>query len=351
MAKSRLVVNTAALVVLVVLLAAMAANAEGVLLRYKFVPQQELAYDFWMVGTGGMDIAGLPLAPEQGEMPGHLQMQLEGNASFSLPVTAVDEQGNGTLGLEMGPLAMQMQAMGRSFHMAMDLTKGTVKVDGESIQMPEGPMQQMLPSFENLSWTISPRGKLVAISGLEELLTGGAGMPQMPMFANMADFQKLLKEMPAWLPEDPVAVGDSWDMQVPLPLPGMGADPLPEFAIKYTLEGLGEIDGHRIARIGFEGVLEGANLAVPMPGGPAQQQREVAEEGRQPDYMNMALTETVDGQIYFDLDAGQMHSVRGNVAIDVSMGVPLPAQAGEEAGKPLAMQMGMNLHFVVSPAL
>jgi len=345
MAKIRLVVNTTTLMVLVVLLAAMVANAEGVLLRYKFVPQQELAYDFWMVGTGGMTIAGLHPAPEQSKMPGKLQMQLETNASVRLPVTAVDEQGNGTLGLEMGPLAMQMEAMGKSFHMAMDLTKGTIEVDGESIPMPAGPMQQMLPLFENLSWTISPRGKLVAMSGLPELLTGGGTMPQMPMFANMADLQKLLKEIPGWLPEDPVAVGDSWDMQMPLPLPGMGADPLPEFAIKYTLERLGEIDGHRIARIGFEGVLEGAELAVPMPAGPAQQQPEAAED------MSMALTETVDGQIYFDLDTGQMHSGRGNVAIDVSMGVPLPAQVGEQAGKPLAMQMGMKLHFVVSPAL
>ena len=345
MVKRRVVVNRAVLVVLVVLLAAMAANAEGVLLRYKFVPQQELAYDFWMVGTGGMTIAGVPVLPGQGEFPGQLQMQLEGNASFRLPVTAVDEQGNGTLGLEMGPLAMQMQAMGRSFHIAMDLTKGTIEVDGEGIQMPAGPMQQALPSFENLSWTISPRGKLVAISGLAELLSGGGAMPQMPMMANLADFQKLLKDIPAWLPEAPMAVGDSWGMQMALPLPGMGADPLPEFAIKYTLERLGEIDGHRIARIGFEGVLEGANLAIPMPAGPGQQQREGAED------MSMALTETVDGQIYLDLDAGQMHSARGNVAIDVSMGVPLSAQAGEEAGKPLAMQMAMKLHFVVSPAL
>ena len=347
MAKSRLVVNTAGLLVLVVLLAAVPANADDVLLRFKFVPQQELVYDFWMVGTGGMNIAGLPLAPEQGKMPGKLEMELEANASFRLPVTAVDEQGNGTLGLAMGPLSMQMQAMGRSFHMTMDLTKGTLEVDGESIPMPAGPMQQVLPSFENLSWTISPRGKLVAISGLEELLTGGAAMPQMPMFANMAEFQKLMKEMPAWLPEAPVAVGDSWDMQVPLPLPGMGADPLPQFAIKYTLERLGEIDGHRIACIGFVGALEGANLLVPMPAGPAQQQRGAAED------MNMALTETVDGQIYFDVDAGQVHSARGNVVIDVSMAVPLPAQAAQEASGAgaLAMQMAMKLHFVVSPGL
>ena len=167
----------------------------------------------------------------------------------------------------------------------------------------------------------------------------------MPTVPTMGDLQKFLKGTPAWLPEAPVAIGDSWGMQMALPLPGMGADPLPEFAIKYTLERLGEIDGHRIARIGFEGVLEGANLTIPMLEGPAQQQREVAEG------MSMALTETVDGQMYFDLDAGQFHSARGNVTVDVSTGVPLPAQDGEEVGKPLAMQMGMKLHYVVSPAL
>ncbi len=345
MAKSRLVTNTAAVVVLVVLLAASVANAEGVLLRYKFMPQQELAYDFRMVGTGGMNIAGLPLPSKQRKMPGQLQMQLERNASFRLPLTAVDEQGNGTLGLVMGPLSMQMQAMGKSFHMAMDLTKGTVKVDGESIPMPQGAMQQMLPLFENLSWTISPRGKLIAISGLPELMSGGRAMPQMLMFANMAKLQKLLKQIPGWLPEAPVSVGDSWGMQMPLPLPGMSTDPLPKFAISYTLERLGEIGGHRIARIGFAGALEGANLAIPIPAGLPPQQRGATK------HMNMALTETVDGQIYFDLDAGQLHSARGNVAIDMSTAVPLPAQQVKEASRSLEMQMEMNLHFVVSPAL
>ena len=342
MAKSRLVVNTTALVVLVVLVAVVAANAEDVLLRYKFVPQQELAYDLWMVGTGGMTIVGLPVRP------GKLQMQLEANASFRLPVTAVDEQGNGTLGLAMGPLAMQMQAMGRSFHMAMDIAKGTIEVDGKGIQIPAQQMHQVLDFYKDLSWTISHRGKLVAISGLPELLMAGGAMPQMPTVPNMGDLQKLLKEIPAWFPEDPVAVGDSWDMQIALPLPGMGGDPLPEFAIKYTLERLGEIGGHRIARIGFEGVLEGANLAVPMPAGLARQ-----PIGEAAGDMNMALTETFDGQIYFDLDTGQMHSARGNVAMDVSMAVPLPAQEGEESSGParMSMQMAMNLHFVVSPGL
>ncbi len=345
MAKRGLVVNTAALVMLVSLMVVTVANAEGVLLRYKFAPQQQLAYDFWMVGTGGMNIAGLPLAPEQGEMPGQLPMQLEANASFRLPVRAVDEQGNGTLGLAMGPLSMQMQAMGKAFHMTMDLSKKTVEVNGESIAMPAGPMQQVLPSFENLSVTISPRGRLIAISGLPELVSSSGTMPQMPMFSNMAKLQKLLKHIPGWLPEAPVSVGDSWGMQMPLPLPGMSTDPLPKFTIKYTLERLGEIDGHCIARIGFAGILEGANLAMPMPPGRQEQQRKATRD------MSMVLTETVDGQIYFDLDAGQIHSARGNVLIDINLGVPLPTQKGNKAKEPLAMQMGMKLHFVVSPAL
>jgi len=336
MLKRKVVVNRAVLVVLVVVLAAigsvvllagMAANAEGVLLRYKFVPQQELAYDFWMVGTGDATVTGVPRPPGQGEKPGPLHMQFEVNAEFSLPVTAVDEQGNGTLGLEMGPLSMQ----------------GTMELDGESMPMPLGPMQQALPSFENLSWTISPRGELVAISGLAELLPDGGAMPA--MLPNTADLQQLLNEMPAWFPEDPVVVGQSWDMQVPVFVPGMAAHPLPEFAMKYTFEGLERIDGHRIARIGFEGALEDANLAVPMPAGPAQQQGEPAED------INMALTEIVGGHIYFDLDAGQMHNAAGRIEIDASISMPLPTEAGEEAGKPLVTQIAINLDFTVSPAL
>jgi len=259
MARMRLAVNVMVLVVLVVLLAAMAANAEEVLLRHKFVAGQELAYDLWASGVAQMNFSGvgLPAEAEGSEMRGPLSMTMEMNTQYRVPVESVDEQGNATVGLRMGPMGMQMEMMGHKMHSTMDPATGTFEfeVNGEAVELPTQQMAQgWLGLWQGLTATISPRGKVLSISGLPELPAGS--MAQMPMLGDFfANLQEMMADIPAWLPEEPVSAGDSWAVQVRFPLPGMAPATPAELKVDYTVERLGEIDGHRVARLGFEHVV------------------------------------------------------------------------------------------------
>ena len=336
MAKSKVVGNTAALVVLVVLLAAMAANAESVLLRHRFVPGQELVYDLWASGAAS-DL---------------FITRMGTNTQYRVPVESVDEQGNATLGLRMGPIGTQTEVLGYKIHGTMDPATGTyeLEVDGEATQLLTQSKQILANWFglwQGVTARVSPRGKVLSISGLPEL--PASSMAQMPTLGN---FFANLEEMPAWLPEEPVSVGDSWAVQVPLPLlemaplmpqvllppPGMAPAMPEELSVDYTVECLGEINHQRVARLGFEAVVEGIDMDLGMladPGGQAPP--DAIEE------MHLSLDGAIDGKLYFDLDRGQVHSARGDILVSV-----VPAEQVEEAGGNFEVQTRM--HFVLSLA-
>ena len=344
MARIRSLLSVAVLLGLV----SLAANAESVVLRYKFVPQQELAYDLW--ATGEVSITGLPLPPPGGqsgksEMPA---MKFDMNGRYTMPVRAVDAVGNGTVGLRLDSLRMAMTMFDQSFHVVLDPARGLVQTEGKTEQVPVAELRKALAAWEKVSLTMSPRGQLLAASGLEELVNSQAGMGPMPMMGggfSSTDFEKLLKDIPPWLPEGPVAVGDTWAVQMAMPMPGLAAEPLPRFTINYTLERFGEIEGHRLARIGFSGELAPTELAMPGPFGPG-----VAD-------LKTTIQESLAGQLYFDLDTGQMRSGRGDMTATVKVSVsgvsPSEGEGNEPSGvasEPLNMQVGVKAHFEVSPA-
>lgn len=338
MTKSRVYVSVMAIMVLVLLVAA-SGNA-GEVLRFKFVPQQEIAYDVWVTGVGSISFAGLPIPIEGEGMPGKFQGQFNANASLSLYVKSVDEEGNATVGLRLGTLRLQGQAMGESGHIVLDLLEFTVEVNGQKQQIPKEATEQLAGLFQQLTATISPRGKVLDISGLPELPTSdeiGLSMP----WGNAAGLKEFLDSIPVPFPEGAVAVGDSWDLRMSLPLPGVVTGELPQFALHYTLKKIGEIEGHRVANIAFDGSVEAADLAFEVPGG--------VGESDAPVQMKIAFAESIAGNIYFDLDTGQVHSERGNLTMNVNFEVPLPEEAGQFFPTAPSMQLGLQLHFVVSP--
>ncbi len=324
-----------------VLLVATAGNA-GELLRFKFIPEQELTYDVWVTGTGNLSFTGLPIPTEEGAEEGRaVQIQFNANGNVSLPVKSVDEDGNATVGLRFGALRLQGEAQGESVHIVIDLEQGTVEVNGTYEQMPDAQMQQMLGWLENLTVDISPQGKILNISGLPPIPPGGSGLGDFPMLGKTEDWQELLTSVPAAFPEGPVEVGDSWNSQIPIIMPGIEAEQLPQLTLECTLADVGQIEGHRVANIAFHGRLAGPNLSIELPV-PAEK----AEEATQ---LNLDFEETLDGNMYFDLDAGQVHRERANLSINLSFELPLPEEAAEFLETAPSMQMSLRLHFVVSP--
>lgn len=143
MSNSRLIGSRVAAVVLVLLCAVILGHAEDVVLRVKFVPQQEIVYDIWATGVATISIPGMPLLVEEEGVPGEIQAQFNANGSLSLYVTSVDEEGNATVGVRLGTLRLQGQAMGESDHMAMDSAKGIGEFDGDRQQIRAGELQQI----------------------------------------------------------------------------------------------------------------------------------------------------------------------------------------------------------------
>jgi len=338
---SRVVVNVTIGGLLVLLLAAAGGYADGVTLRYKFVPQQQIAYQLWASGTGNVSFSGIPMAGEGQQIPEQLQAQFNANISLSLDVKSVDEQGNGVVSLSVGELRMQGQARDQSGHLVVNLEEGTVEVNGEVEQIPSAELAQMQGLLEQIQITISPQGKVLAISGLPQLPPSEQTGITLP-WQDTESWQELLDSIPAALPEGPVAVGDSWEAAMPIPLPGIDVAELPEFAVECTLKKIGEIDGHRVADIGYDGSIEVADLVCQPPGPPG--------EGEGPLSFNLNLEVIEEGDAYFDLDAGQIYKQRGNIFINASIEVSLPEEAAQFFDTAPGAQINLRIHFMLSPS-
>ncbi len=329
------------MVLLVLLLAATGGYADGVTLRYKFVPQQQIGYQLWASGTGNVSFSGIPMAGEDQLIPEQLQAQFNANISLSLNVKSVDEQGNGVVSLSVGELRMQGQAMGESGHLVVNLNEGTVEVNGEAEQIPPQGLSQIQGLLEQIQITISPRGKVLDIAGLPQLPPSEETGITLP-WQDTESWQELLNSIPAALPEGPVAVGDSWEAAMPIPLPGIDVAELPEFAVECTLKKIGEVDGHRVADIGYYGSMEVADLVCQPPGPPR------GDAG--PPQFNLNLEVIEEGNAYFDLDAGQIYKQRGNIFINIGFEVPLPEEATQFFDVLPGVQINLRIHFVLSPS-
>ena len=329
------------MVLSVLLLAAVFGHADGILLRYKFTPGQEITYNVWATGVGNMSLSGMPVIDEEKQGPGQTHIRLNANARLSLIVRSVDEEGNGTIGLRLDTLRLQAQMADKGFHTALDFRQGVAQFQGQSKSIPAPGMQRMREFFEHLSITISPQGRLLAISGLDQLPTGNAPWDRMSTFGKIQDWQELLRSVPPAFPEEPVAIGDSWELQIPLPWGGVTAEQVPQFALQCTLKSLGQMDGHRIANIAFHGSMNAADLAVEAPG--------QSQEGAERTPTRIDLEEIIDGNIYFDLDSGQVRTERANVTANVKFELPLPKEAAETFEAPPSMDLSVRWHFVLSP--
>jgi len=247
---TRRIAPVTALVLLVLLVAGKLVSAEQVLLRHKFFPPRDLVYDFWASGTATISRSALSTPARQQEPSGGQVLQQTVNGRLAARIESVDADGNGTLTFELGRLGMEMSAMAHSTHVALQPAQGIIEPDGKAITSAQ--MQQVLHWVAAHRLTISPRGKVLAISapGPEPIQPPRGG--PLPLMLRPERWQKLLEATPAWLPQRPVQIGDRWGVKMAIPIPGRFAGQPADVSMRYTLERIGQIDGNRIARIGFE---------------------------------------------------------------------------------------------------
>ncbi len=303
---------------LLVLVAAAQAQ-EGVILRYQFLPDESRTYDLNVTGGGQIGISGMPM----GELA--LPLDLIINGAFEMVTRDVDAEGNGHLRVNIGPMAMAVTVLGRTTHVVMDLGKGTLLLDGKEVKLPERAEAGMTAgaALSKLTFVMSPQGGLVDVEGMEEFLAAmreagpmGAMSPAM-----MPNLKEMLKGYSPLFPEGPVAPGEGWEQAFRFPIPGQPEPAL--LSIKYVLEKMGDIGGHKIARIGFSGEWELKDLPLQAP----------AEGQPSPGKIDLMAMQT-EGQIYFDVTAGFLHSVRMALAMDMEMTTTAPLGPPVAQGQP-----------------
>jgi hypothetical protein len=340
----------ASLFLALVVLGGAARADDAVLLRFKFTPGETRSYVLNVTGSGQMEMSGSPL----GEFKIPLDMTL--NGSFDLLTRAVEADGSGDLGVHMGVFGVDMTIMGQPTHMTMDLEKGKYTVDGKEMPAPGAGAGGAAPQgvdLSKLTVVLSPQGKVKDLQGLEELLAAlpKGGPMMLPGGGALPNIKEMLKDYPPLLPAGPVAPGATWEQSVKLALPGL-TEATPMIG-KYTLEKLGQMNGHQVARIGYTTDYQLNNLTLPAPA-PAAPGAAPGTPGAAPgptgaEKIN-SLTVRVKGQMYFDVTGGFVHSVHLEMVMGMEMIVPPPQPpagaapaAGDEPATPAApVKMAMK---------
>ncbi len=327
---------------LILLTAERPVSAEQVLLRHKFFPPRDLVYDFWASGTATISGSALPTPTRQQQPSGRQVLQQTVNGRLVARIESVDGDGNGTITFELGRLGMEMSGVEHSTHVALQPAQGIIQADGKAITSAQ--MQQVLRWMKAHRLTISPRGKVLAISapGPVPIQPSRGGSLPLMLMLQPERWEKLLEATPAWLPQRPVQVGDRWGVKMTIPIPGRFAGQSADVSMCYVLERIGQIDGNRIARIGFEGGIAQSGIPVPVPRGPTR--------GPAVRNLQLALDENLSGQLYFNLDSGQLRSARGNITMTVRLQSAQTQEQSEASQQPApSFETDFNLHIEVFP--
>jgi len=329
--------------IVVVLLALLAAgkpvSAEQVLLRHKFFPPRDLVYDFWISATATVSGSALAGTGQQQKQSGQQIVQQTVNGRLAARIESVDSHGNGTLTFKLGRLGMETTAKGQSTHMTLDPARGIIQANGQIIAL--GELQQVLCWIQTCKLTISPRGKVLIVPAPVTAPTPTLRRVPLPLLSAVHHWQRLLEAIPPWLPEQPVRVGDKWGMNIGIPTRGGSAGQPAHIGVHYTLERIGEIDGDRIARIAFQGAVAYSDVSIPVPRGATQR----TPAGS----IQLIIDQHLAGQLYFNLDNGQMHSARGDGTVTVQVQRSQRQQSQASPPPVPGLHARLSIHFEVFP--
>jgi hypothetical protein len=266
-----------------------AAAPGGVLLRLKFKPGDQhtykMAMDMAMVvnmpaGAGAGAGAAVPVKE-------HLDMVYRQTVESVDPAT-----GNATL---------QMQFV--SFNIFMN---------GKPLQLPPA---TLAPLQQPATIVMTPTGKTVSLK-----MPGVAGFP-----GGGSPWSSL--QSSGVLPDQPVKVGDTWQVTQNVPGVGMSID------IPMSFAGVTEQGGHAIARIDL--LYNGDMKANPnQAGGMALQTGSITGSGSQ----------------MFDNDLGLMTGTDMTMHMDSQMALPATARPAGQTGAAPPMHMVMDMHMVMGLA-
>lgn len=300
------------------------SQPEGVLLRYKFVPEQAIQYAVTATGNGNVLISGT--APEQ--VPRNVSILLDVTGLLSQMCKSVDEDGIATVEFRYDEMNATVNVVGvATSQLRMTEDGTTMTVNGKDQPVPDVVQELM---GRTLTLKVDDRGRVREIKGLEKV-------QEALRKANLENFnlEQLLQQSQALLPEEPVSVGDSWKHTLTITAPGADAKASLQIPMEYTFAGIVQEGGHRCAKVDFVGDLNLPKLG-PLPA-PQLRQGPVTS-------MTILLKDTVQqmrGTYYFNIADGRIE--RADLNQTISMQVITSGQARGPKGEPVPFTVTVTL--------
>ncbi len=227
-----------------------------------------------------------------------------------------DMNGEMRMGENSMPLNMQMVMTYREKVAGIKEGKATIHTTFEDMKMFMNGQEfanPMAPNMSNVVVTtvVDDRNRLLEIKGIEALAAGAGGMGGMNMGPGY--------NTPAPFPEGEIKVGETWEIEVPIPN-------AKDFTLKakQTLVGVEKVGGVDAARIKTEMEIPYERLMAAM----AQQM----PAGTPP----MSGTMKIVSHSYYDLATGNLLKMDGDVAMVIQM------SGGGNPQMPQNMQMNMT---------
>jgi hypothetical protein len=237
-------------------------------------------------------------------------------------------------------------------HASLDLEDGLAVFNGEVEQMLKPGDPAPTEVMRLLGLALSPLGEPLGITGWEEMVAlaqeAPPGAPATTAGVNEATSEWIATAGPL-LPAAPLSPGDSWTLHtpdLPLEVPELDLD----MSVTHTFKSVGMVEGHRVARFGMHSeadlhrlarlaVREGARSSFPAM--EDEQMHGALLQAFLPEIYDATLV--MDGDWYFDLDAGTLHSARGTCTLSLAMETPpVPDMP------PGTTLLGVDTHFTLS---
>lgn len=295
-------VSRRALFLLAVLIAATwvgRAQAEEPL-RWKFAAGQ--GFDYQMKQDMTMNMNAGPA--------GQMATSTDQNMSMTWNIKSVDDKGSAVVEQKVERIQMKMSMPGGQ----------GFDYDSSSEQPATGMAAMVAPMFKamtagTMTFTMSPRGEISDVKLSDELAEaikngpgGGAG--------GVDQFKAMASQAALTLPENPPKQGDTWTNKVDVAGPAGGKQTV---ETTYTYDGTRDVDG--------------ATFAVIKPS-------MKLDLGNNPAMQVTAKDQKTEGEILFDVAAGQLHSMSLQLDITLEMSA---------AGQTMPGSLKQNIDVTLTP--
>ena len=326
------------MVVLVLVLAAGSVFAQGdaVLLRYKFTTGQQFKSIEAMKGTLPIQMHVEMPGGAQGNQDAMLHVELDTTTVKLVSVREVDADGVALCAVKIDYMVVDSKTT-----QGEEVVPHRVEFkDGELTITGGGPQQQMTPEQQeqmeqllNTEFTL----KMDPLGGSEPVGPDFEKLFSQMMGNNLAGVSlSKVSRLTGGLPENPVAVGDSWETVVEPDDAGGFA----QGQSKATLTEIVDEGGHRVARIKNDAYVRMENIvdaeAKPEDEQPEGQPEQEGLLGLTAGMsMKIPLLEMTSAlEMAFDIDLGQPVRANGNVTLnmDQEVTIDLGAMLGGEGG-------------------